>query len=88
MIADDEVFNLEAIKGMLKILGFRNIKERIVCCFNGEDLVAKVREALKENDPKRYPLILTDCSMPFMDGYDAAAEIRHLFKRRRANFLK
>ena len=28
----------------------------------------------------RYSLILTDCSMPIKDGYEAAREIRKIFK--------
>ena len=42
LIADDEVFNLEAMKGLFKILGFPNYKERLVCCYNGLELVQKV----------------------------------------------
>jgi two-component system, sensor histidine kinase RetS len=38
-----------------------------------------VRKAIEENDPLRYPLILMDCNMPFMDGYEATEQIRKLF---------
>ena len=82
LIADDEVFNIEALKGMLKLLGLPEYTDRIVTCFNGEELVEKVRIALQEDDPWRYPLILTDCSMPLVDGYEATVRIRSLFKKK------
>jgi len=80
LIADDEAFNIQAIKGILRVLGIRDVESRVVSCFNGEELLAEVKEAISDNDPFRYPLILTDCSMPILDGYEAAKEIRYQFK--------
>ena len=88
LIADDEVFNIEAMKGMLKILGLPKMKERVVCCFNGEEMVDKIKEAFQQDDPQRYSLILTDCSMPIMDGYEAVAQIRLKFRRRKKMEIK
>ena len=78
-MADDEVFNLQALKGVLKILGLKNLNERVDTVFNGEELVQKVKTAIEEDDPLRYSLILTDCSMPIKDGYEAAKEVRQLY---------
>ena len=46
--------------------------------YNGEQAVDFVKKACQEKDPWRYSLILTDCSMPFMDGYVASKTIRRL----------
>jgi len=69
MIVDDEAFNCIALKGLIKCLGMDNTENLIDVCYNGEQAVELVKEAISDNDLDRYSLILTDCSMPFMDGY-------------------
>ena len=39
----------------------------------------KIKQAIKDGDPLRYKLIIMDCNMPFMDGYDATKNIRKLW---------
>jgi CheY-like chemotaxis protein len=69
MIVDDEVFNIYAIQGLMQVLGMPNELQNVDVCYNGEQAVELVRKAIQEKDADRYSLILTDCSMPFMDGY-------------------
>lgn len=82
MIVDDEVFNIFALKGLMRVLGCE-MEERIDVCYNGEQAVDLIRKAIREGDVDRYSLILTDCSMPFMDGYEASKLIRLLIKEAR-----
>jgi CheY-like chemotaxis protein len=69
MVVDDEVFNIYAIQGLMRILGMKYNLQNVDVCYNGEQAVELVRKALEECDNYRYSLILTDCSMPHMDGY-------------------
>jgi CheY-like chemotaxis protein len=72
MIVDDEPFNLLALEGLFRVIGLTNIQDKVVRGYNGLEAVQHIKDAIKENDPYRYSLIITDCSMPFLDGYCAA----------------
>ena len=79
-MVDDEAFNIFAIKGLLKIL---NMDDSLVdTCYDGKQAVDLVKAACDNNEPLRYGLILTDCSMPVMDGYLASRAIRALVNDR------
>lgn len=61
------------------ILGFQRRHEQAVYANNGEQAVNEIKSAIDQNDPFRFSLILMDCSMPFLDGYEATKIIRNLF---------
>jgi len=50
------------------------IEELVDKASNGEEAVKMVKELHKNG--KEYGLIITDCSMPQLDGYKASSQIR------------
>lgn len=71
LVVDDEKFNCDIIEGFLMILGYALWKENTVFAYNGEQAVKQVKKSIDEGDPYRFSLILMDCNMPFLDGYEA-----------------
>jgi len=61
------------------ILGVQNRKEICEFAYNGQQALEKIEESVQNNDPFKYSLILMDCNMPFMDGYEATKKIRRLY---------
>ncbi len=64
LVAEDNQTNQEVITGMLEHIG---------CTAT---LVANGQEAVDAVAEKSYDLVLMDCQMPVLDGYQATAEIR------------
>jgi CheY-like chemotaxis protein/HPt (histidine-containing phosphotransfer) domain-containing protein len=66
LLVEDNEINQAVAKAMLKKLGLQ-----AHLAGDGAQAVAMVRQG-------RYDLVLMDCQMPVMDGYEATAAIRHL----------
>ncbi len=66
LLVEDEKVNQMVISGLLEHLGYT------------VDIVSNGKEALKYFDKTLYDLILMDCLMPEMDGFEATREIRRL----------
>jgi signal transduction histidine kinase/CheY-like chemotaxis protein len=64
LLVEDNPVNQLVAKGMLSKLGY----EVIVSGHGGE--------ALEQLDQQRFDLVLMDCNMPVMDGYEASRQIR------------
>lgn len=64
LVAEDNPINQTLILNQLNSLGYE------------VDLVSNGNEALKLLDKEHYDLLLTDCNMPVMDGYELSREIR------------
>lgn len=64
LFVDDNIVNQRLGKGMLSKLGLEF------------EFAANGQEALNARKIKKFSLILMDCQMPVMDGYEAARQIR------------
>jgi two-component system sensor histidine kinase/response regulator len=64
LVAEDHEINQMVTVGILERLGYR------------ADVVADGREAVEAVGRTRYGVVLMDCQMPGMDGYEAASAIR------------
>ena len=64
LIVEDNPTNLRLISSQLNTLGY------------DADIASNGREALDMTRSNHYSLVLTDCNMPIMDGYELTAELR------------
>ena len=79
MIVDDQNFNIDASKIILKYsIKLCHCNEIIDSALDGQLALDKVKENVLANGNKKcsYGLILMDCNMPHMDGYESTHQIR------------
>ena len=65
LLVEDDVLNQEVMGAMLRILGYHT------------DIATDGAEALQALSSNNYQLILMDCKMPVMDGFEAVNTIRN-----------
>ncbi|HNC42092.1 MAG TPA: response regulator, partial [Nitrosomonas sp.] len=64
LLAEDNLVNQEVAKAMLAKLGFK------------VDIANDGQQALDFMNKQRYDIVLMDCQMPIMDGFEATTQIR------------
>ena len=75
LIVDDNSFNIVSLSMILST----NFGVDVDKAFNGQDALEKVLQKNKNLCCKtNYKLILMDCNMPIMDGFQCTAEIRRM----------
>jgi CheY-like chemotaxis protein len=72
LVAEDNVVNTAVLKSMLEKLGHRG-----TFCENGEAALAAFCKM-----PERFDLVLMDCEMPVLDGFNATRAIRAFEQQR------
>ena len=74
LIVDDMNSNILVLKGLLRLLGLKADEAE-----DGLKAIRKMREAKESrNCCGNYQVILMDCNMPIMNGYEATVHIREL----------
>ena len=76
---DDEPFNVIGMQLSLSRLGIKGLDSLVDRAYNGLEGISKVKNALRRGS-HIYSLIITDISMPMMDGYEASTEIRNFYE--------
>ena len=66
LLAEDNEINRDVMKEQLRLLGYR--------CELAED--GAIALQMWQTNPGRYALLLTDCHMPHLDGFELTAAIR------------
>ena len=69
LVVEDNLVNQEVTESSLEVLGCR-----VAVCSNG-------REALERLEDEEFDLVLMDCEMPVMDGYEATRRLRERERR-------
>ena len=83
-MVDDEPFNVQAVANILQMLGI-NKERQIIVGRNGQDTIDIIMRAIEEDEIEQIGLIISDCSMPVVDGYVSVKEIRRLLSQHRPN---
>ncbi|MEM7617473.1 MAG: ATP-binding protein, partial [Pseudomonadota bacterium] len=80
LAADDHPVNRMYLKKLLKKNGFTNID----IVENGQEVLDKLAE---QSEEMQYDVILMDCQMPELDGYQATQKIREMEKTNKTRHL-
>ena len=79
LVIDDEPFNIVSLLVLINSFKIKGLTRLIDRAYNGQEGFNKAKSALV-NRNHIYGLIITDISMPVMDGYEVSKEIRHLYE--------
>ena len=72
LLAEDNPVNQELARTMLEDLGCT-----VVVVENGEQAVEAITDAPFDRMQRAYDVVLMDCQMPVLDGFEATRKIRH-----------
>jgi CheY-like chemotaxis protein len=75
LLVEDNLINQRVALSMLRKLGYR------------VDVAADGKQALDALERRSYPVVLMDCMMPVMDGFEATAAIRRTERGRHTTII-
>ncbi len=78
LVVDDEAYNCEVLKMMIGSLGIADIENRLTVCLGGKEALQAFQENLRQNGGLKtdYRVVLSDLSMPGMDGYKLVTKLK------------
>lgn len=79
LLIDDEPYNVLGMQLILNQMNIKGLSKVVDRAYNGIEAFTKVKDAYN-NGTHIYGLILTDISMPVMDGFELAEEIRDFYR--------
>lgn len=85
LIVDDEQFNRIALNVILDSFGVQNTDDVCVYAINGKKALETVKSDVEANLGTycSFDLILMDCNMPIMDGYESTSLIREFLYQKK-----
>lgn len=78
LVVDDQYFNVDALRVMLSSKAKIDFNRNASSAFNGREALWRIVDNVRQNNGQScsYQLILMDCNMPFIDGYEGTDRIR------------
>lgn len=73
LVAEDNPINQTVIQNQLEILGYQ-----ADYAINGRSAIARVAACMNNERVRPYDIVLMDCQMPELDGYEATKQLRQL----------
>lgn len=80
LIVDDEPFNILGMQITMNQLRIKNLLKFVDRAYNGLEALNKVKDSYLQGS-HIYSLILTDISMPVMDGFESSENIRGFYHK-------
>jgi CheY-like chemotaxis protein len=75
LVVDDEAFCIDVVKKLLEKIGFQNVSS----ARNGKEAISIICENASKNN--FFQLIVMDCNMPIMTGFDASRKINEMISK-------
>lgn len=82
LVVDEQALSCETLDGFFMVMNFRDRQNNISYVHSGLQALDSINRALTEpQEPYTYNLIMVDCSLPVLNGFETAKLIRTLYKK-------